>query len=338
MGEELSNDSSQNNIEGQPTEQLLPTDNKTNPELADNAENSDSSQQTPDESVAEGVETNNDIPTNEESSAEEPPIHLASIEHPENEGRTDDVLKDWDKAIAGDPYRSKAAANRKMHQRKNELTKESYGLYRIPEPKKPVLLHPYDTFRGYRRFGRRYETILAENDELNLRRDDEDYEALKHGAEDIDLLSGETRAAFYDKRAERVEAWAGILHDHPISQTYMESHKGVDLSPDGLVRLEELNQRLAERNQQDNELAEDEAEDTIKLGETPEYLAYMLEAADRVTYDDYQRIQSELATVLADKAQLIKKLYKAANIDPTNNQIALSQALLEDIKSGRASQ
>ena len=335
MGEENQSDFNQNYTNGQELDTQDTAAEDIPLETATDKNDTDPSEQAPGESAVAAVETNTNTPPEAE-----PPVHIASIDHTENEGSKVAEPTALDMAYAGNPYRSKAAVNRETNQLFIDRQAESASLsdFSLPIPKSS-LRHPFERSRNNREFNRRFNALQAHNKELAHRDREEQDEALDLGQGYYESKSPAERAAFYDKRAEQVETWAGILHDHPISQAYIESHKGVDLSPEGLVRLEELTQALAEDDVDKNETAAgEEAEDIIKLGNEPEYVFSMLDNADQATYEEYQRIQSDLETVLAAKAQLVKKLYTKTYVDPIKNRVALSQSLLEDIKSGRASQ
>ncbi|HEY5152652.1 MAG TPA: hypothetical protein VII55_01635 [Candidatus Saccharimonadales bacterium] len=51
--------------------------------------------------------------------------------------------------------------------------------------------------------------------------------------------SPERRAEAYDRRADRIEEWAEILHDHPLSIEFKKAHRPEQFQPKALVRMED---------------------------------------------------------------------------------------------------
>lgn len=155
----------------------------------------------------------------------------------------------------------------------------------------------------------------------------------------------------HEKLADRLEDWAGVLHEHPVSDAFKEAHPGVDFSPETLVQLEDS---VEEANKKLDTVTTWLSEDvdspltasTTQLirGLLPSLvydpnLEKALDIGRSSLFDD--KLSSELFRLgedatLSDLRKIIVASVKRRYLIPEQTKIALTTKLLEDIRSGRA--
>jgi len=253
-------------------------------------------------------------------------------------------------AKAGDKDRTKAVANRNLTRERVDLNEQWATIPDVPRYR-PI---------KYRRALNRHDKALDKLSNLRDRERAEEQAAKADFGKDIyakemealwkQRFSGKRiefgddnkdRAELYDKRDKRLEEWAGILHEHPVSQAYHETHLGVTISPESMVSLEDS----IKADLEELEASKKDAEALFGMmleqkPEDPNVSALANELLDRCKSSDnaeYQRIETDIQTAQAAKVNFFKKLYDTTEIAPRKNEIALWQALLDDVKSGKAS-
>ena len=300
----------------------------------------------------DSTETKNTLQAGSGGDSEEPPnaVSLSFDENNPNGTRVEDVDKAWDMAKAGDKDRTKAVANRNLTRERVDLNEQWATIPDVPRYR-PI---------KYRRALNRHDKALDKLSNLRDRERAEEQAAKADFGKDIyakemealwkQRFSGKRiefgdddkdRAELYDKRDKRLEEWAGILHEHPVSQAYHETHLGVTISPESMVSLEDS----IKADLEELEASKKDAEALFGMmleqkPEDPNVSALANELLDRCKSSDnaeYQRIETDIQTAQAAKVNFFKKLYDTTEIAPRKNEIALWQALLDDVKSGKAS-
>jgi hypothetical protein len=153
------------------------------------------------------------------------------------------------------------------------------------------------------------------------------------------------RADLYDKRASRLEDWAGRLHDHPIGEDFLKEHPDIEITPLSLVRMEDDAETLELEISGYEEGAGQGVGDYIgalvggrvensdgpsqkEIGEIYEMLA--LVGKDKG--DQWQQVSTKLLEA-ADAADVLhKELTYEARIKPLRNQLGLMRKLLDDVR------
>ncbi len=295
------------------------------------------------------VDSHTETPDN---SAEQPtePIHLASIDHDEDNldsTRIEDESKALRMARSGDPFRTMAANNRKIEAQKGLAADLNSKFEEIDSRSDPSLFQ----VRNRRQYRRERSTALeqrnqAENDfNTSNNRAYREQHAWSNDLPGYEMaLSTDPaqRAKYYDERAAKVEEWAAILHDHPLSEAFHESHPNVSVSPASLYQLELEVQKDLDLATDYEHLAENiynkKVEQEVRKFENYWDIQSLLEKADEVANQEYDRIQAELDTVLDSSRSFYQELFKTVVVQPLRNKAVAVQSMLDEIKSGQAAQ
>lgn len=191
--------------------------------------------------------------------------------------------------------------------------------------------------------------------------------ATKQDLEDVygtrlDIRNLDSQARYADSTAEAIEEWAGILHEHPVSEAYKEAHSGIDFEPRA---LKDLDRARFERERE---------------AELYEFIAYKLETgANKSTFDEYNGerrmpsyeeerahtvegilfsrrlgynaaytdsnlqlewhdLETNPDTTIAQLCDFHAKLLREYVVPRAQNQANVIKSLLEDVRSGRASE
>lgn len=192
---------------------------------------------------------------------------------PGNDGRVADVEKAWDMAHAGKGDRDRAVVSRER------ATDIEAGLSQLPdavaELREPaeqlvgITRSRQELSSSTEKGSQAYQQSEAEINERDSKiweqidsiieakfakfesrvyeivesiREDKDFDEVTQRVEgrmSSDLYQANVAAEQADKDAERIEEWAGILHDHPLSEAYKERF-GLDaaITPKNLVEVE----------------------------------------------------------------------------------------------------
>lgn len=161
-----------------------------------------------------------------------------------------------------------------------------------------------------------------------------------------DTSRGESmRLEHYTKK---LEEWTAILHDHPVSEAYKESHPDVDFSPKALMALQQQNAETSHRAQEAERSIENQIFDITSVFRginiyNVEHPSYgILEAIKQTASEDYKREWSDLQynpdTTVKEIVDFYKRFTTDRLVKPMYNQVAVVNALLNDIRSGRASE
>ena len=294
------------------------------------------------------------------------PEHHELTEEEKMARQEQDPDRAYDMAHASDDFRTKAVDSRQLEERKksipNELVAALNARSDFDDTPKPSVLHP---------LARRQHEAEARQKQIDVRdaREIQDVRSRSYNAanrvaintaesdsEKVDdgaffqpsFIHPEDRAKFYDTRAEAIEEWAGILHDHPISQEYVAAHPNVDFSPQGLVRIEAQQIRLKrelsgvqERNRRGSGLVR------LELGaigynpshpngatEVKELLAEVDEEQARV----WEAFESEADELSLQMTNMHKKLIEEVRAKPLQIHIGKIEQVLNDVSAGRTNE
>ena len=256
---------------------------------------------------------------------------IDGAEHPESTEFDNDRAKAM--AEAGDDFETKAIQHTEASNHESEARNEYREALRskIPEG----LSH-----RKHRAAERaRREVINTASDKIrnaqeeNIQMVDTGFDDLR-GTPELQYIDYEPAklANAYARRAARIEEWAGILHDHPVSEAYLADHPGLEVTPASLVQLED------ERAE-----AEEEArsiEDRInRTGvEDADRAEKLLKGASDTQLEQWNKLTTERERITQEMRQLLTSLAKESLITPRRNRAALTAKLLDDVRSGRASE
>jgi hypothetical protein len=141
------------------------------------------------------------------------------------------------------------------------------------------------------------------------------------------------QAESHEKNAEMIENWAGILHDRPVSQEYKESHPEVSFRPEGLAHFEQHLEFLKRDLKRLSEQSEDYSLDWA-LNKLPVRLE---ESKDDEVLAGLASLLSDPKTTLHQLKQYFDLLDRLERQD-IQEQVDKMSSVLEDVKSGRASE
>jgi len=184
----------------------------------------------------------------------------------------------------------------------------------------------------------------------------------------------EASAERYDNAADKIEDWAAILHDHPVSEDYKQTHIGVDFSPVGLSRSEDQIQKELDKAEKlesmvnqfplvsgvvgvENsdvrhtipyavrgplsvkavmEYAYPKAPDGI---ERQEAAGVTIDASETdAKWRELDDLMKNPETTLKELRAFYQEAFRVAFVHPVANYANMAKSVLEDVKSGRASQ
>lgn len=156
------------------------------------------------------------------------------------------------------------------------------------------------------------------------------------------------QAGYSDRDAEKWEEWAGILHDHPISDEYKAAHPEVNFEIRSLVRLEQgaaEDDRLAnifESHAKDLEehgyMANSRHMGSMNRGIHELIIDMEHEAEDGRDYEgEWDKLRTNPNTTLGELGRFKADLVRKTEVTKYRNRANVVKALLEDIRSGKAS-
>lgn len=259
---------------------------------------------------------------------------------PREAKRVDDVDKAQTMAIKGDEFRSRAAESR-------DISKEGYEkgvvaeteLYKLKYDDAPSPLRPIASKKHKEHYEIRREKARDQFEEHLERRDakaitDEELSRLgpvpkPHGPE-------ETAEAF-DKRADELEEWAGILHDNPVRVTIAEGLE-VDVTPEMMVKLEDEaqleDQRLAELQESDWMESHDEMDLSKASGVSGKVIEELMSNADDETRQNIEALVADLNKTDLELRAKLAQLREQAIIEPLIAENEVRNKSLADIRAG----
>lgn len=172
-----------------------------------------------------------------------------------------------------------------------------------------------------------------------------------------------------------IEDWAVILYDHPVSEAYREAHKGINFEPWAVAELvekahesieaaQELENALAiahpfvginglggryERRVREGGISIESANISGSLEpvtlmlelygyDTTDSRYRNYEGGNSEAWERYKGLRADPNTTLGQLKEHYVDTFRAAIIEPMRTGAQRSQSILEDIKSGRASQ
>lgn len=273
-------------------------------------------------------------------SGQQPPL-------PDESQRVEDVSKAWDMAHAGDEERTDAAEIRKPVRAAEEhiadplVDRTGKDLYGYTDEQAGLIkqglgVGDYDASKKWR---------VIEQEHLG--KPDEWSEADQATRQEIDEhMQGEKeKAAQHDARAERLEEWAGILHDHPVSESYKRLHPDYYLDdPADLAHIEGIMRNdFAEADDLEAVLADtDTASPFVGIYREHEYkcfpLGRLMAMSDSRDQQEWRSLSADESTTLGAVKEFYTRVAKKHYVDPKRRYAEKISAMLNDIKSGRASQ
>ncbi|MGH7196054.1 MAG: hypothetical protein ACREGA_04740 [Candidatus Saccharimonadales bacterium] len=275
-----------------------------------------------------------------------------TIDHGDDAGRVQNVDKAWDMASVAKWDRIKAKTNRDIL----KIDSDIEDMYR--EDASDRLARKYETdpkakvyweerirdrdrrVEEARSEATRKEDVLAEHFQRN---------ELPRGASFVP--EPRERAEFFDKRAQTLEDWAGFLHDNPASRAFIEAHRGVKVTPNNMLSMEKSvardlleikalkwplvlsGSRLATLgNTYDDRLKDPLDVHKIFFGNVlPDS-----DDGDPTTRREYWDARSKFDEASNEYCKVVSDIYSRVRIDPLRNQVAVKQAFIDDVRSGRA--
>jgi DNA-binding protein H-NS len=262
-----------------------------------------------------------------------PRVDGANYEHDEAKAET--------MAYATKDFRGKAADNRTLAREQDELRDMATEVEHI-RGQKPSLLHPY----GLQRHREHQKRITdAEKDYYDIKgsltKDDRaadakarrDIPELQEAVERKEkeplyppYYSPEERAAAYDEYADRIETWAGALHDHPLSVEFKKAHPGIQFQPKALVRMEDeietLNLEINEKESETYWETQRALRLHVPIGIVP----------DEETSDEYQKINDELFKQAKALDEFWARVIDETKIQPLRDRSAMTRNVLNDVR------
>lgn len=194
----------------------------------------------------------------------------------------------------------------------------------------------------------------AAHDRSNAELNDQEAARLAGEGEDRSDLYSERARGFrqgaerMDKEAGRIEEWAGILHEHPVAQEYIEAHPEVSFTPEGLANFERLLEYQKKDLDEHGEVPEDYSPDWGMV----KFPIRLEMAVDKPPIpvpgsENYQqrleesKLDSELASLLSNPNTTLQQLKEyfdqqdRAELQEEHAKVEQMTSVLEDVKSGR---
>jgi hypothetical protein len=155
-------------------------------------------------------------------------------------------------------------------------------------------------------------------------------------------------ARMWDSAASAQEEWAGVLHDHPVSEKYQEDHPEARFTPEGLRTLEDhlLNLKFEAKREVSFEEAMEKFNDPNWGSKYLQYeLGYGVEPEDDEENEkdhDIEEYNPELAAILNNGIATMDDLKnyfrnkERRYYEESRRKIIRLEKILEDVKSGKA--
>lgn len=271
-----------------------------------------------------------------------------------------DYSKAWDMAHAGNEERTKQA---------NEL-RALTAIEQFPEKEKKIdddsrshTTHPeYGTLFSDWGVEQRDKLVTETENEIALSKEigsrprETLHHAIReaHGEKDpwtegvvTDKQRMRNRAEYAKKRAERLENWAAVLNDHPVTDEYKAKYPDVYLTPETFVAwedgVEEETQELARLEEALGDFhglsiySGVEAHGSsfgpweVRLG------LHDLIDQGQPEWDRWKELKENGSTTLDQIKEFYTDIVVKGVIQPTRSRINLTRNVLEDVRSGRAS-
>lgn len=149
---------------------------------------------------------------------------------------------------------------------------------------------------------------------------------------------------YIDRIAAVKEKWAGILHDHPVSDEYKASHPEISFTPEGLQMAEEHQAFLVEAAERaKKEVEKLEAVDSFGTQELPEMIVQLYDEGS-FEEDDLEELPNETiklihllsnpSTTIGDLRAFSERTAKE-KLDEWSDKAKKQNAVLEDVSAGR---
>lgn len=139
----------------------------------------------------------------------------------------------------------------------------------------------------------------------------------------------------YDQRAEKIEEWAGVLHDHPISEAFSAAHPELEVNPESMVRMEED----ADRARIKAEYSETRKVNIeIKPFSDSWRVEKLLDRANSAKAEEWQALSDKAEELAGQFNEFVNNLVQEVEVKPARNQAAALNSIIESVRSGRASE
>ena len=204
--------------------------------------------------------------------------------------------------------------------------------------------------------------FIKDADSINTAEAEMVYDDLKGSADLLRWIAEED-----DNTADNLENWAGVLYDHPVSEAYKEANQHMEFTPYALSYTEKQIKIMFDQADKVELMLEkvtlEERLDGIKRGGKafPDITTEsMLEQMSGLSLNDYKNanaaelekriepgvkelfdrlisLKSKRETTIGDLSDLFADVFIAKEVEPIRSIAKGNQAMLEDIRSGRAS-
>ena len=271
-----------------------------------------------------------------------------------------DILKAETMAYAGDELRTKAVQNRDVERDWKKALHDHDDEDKEAKEALDSLESPQLNFKRRRQLHEQLDQSPASADAISDKWTSDNKKTVEQFREDFpdqdipfdaypddtsEQAASNKRAEIYDKRASRLEDWAGRLHDRPVGEDFLKAHPGIEVTPQSLVRMEDDAEALELEISGYEEGAGQGMGDYIgalvggraensdgpsqrEVGEIYEMLA--LVGKDKG--DQWQQVSTKLLEAADAADALHKELTYEARIKPLRNQLGLMRKLLDDVR------
>jgi len=258
---------------------------------------------------------------------------------PREAKRVDDVDKAHDMAKEGHEFRSRAAESRDIH--KDDIEKgfeAETKLYKL-KGDAPSVLHPIARKKHKEHYEEVREAARDEYQEHRERRNakaisEEEISRLGPVPEPFGVLES---AEAFDKRADELEEWAGILHDNPVRVTIADGLE-VEVTPEMMLKLEDEakleDQRLAELQESDWMESHEEMDLSKASGVSEKVLEELMSNADDETRQNIESLVADLNKTDLELRAKLAQLREQAIIEPLIAENEVRNKSLADIRAG----
>jgi len=155
---------------------------------------------------------------------------------------------------------------------------------------------------------------------------------------------------YLDQKAELIENWAGILHDHPVSQKYQDEHPEIQFTPRNMAGVEQYAHSIESQIRFIEEQLTDKSKGLESIfngisyigrpdGNYPilDLVSQSRQSEDTEYADEWDRLQHDKTTTVQQFLDFYARGIEKFVTDPLRTEAACLRIIPNEIKSGKAS-
>lgn len=258
-------------------------------------------------------------------------------------------------AHAEDEFASKGVASRKLRAPSQELVEKAAELVHLDTEleKDPRQFSTIQRMRMKHRRANVGEAVLDHFDE-DVRQESQAQQMFTHDfsrdrhpdgplAYEERRTNPAARAQYYDRQAARIGDWAGLLHDHPLSEEFLEVHSELQTDPGELpkrlVRLEDnaaaLKRIIAREERASRVTMRAELAAMLRNTGLSPHVEEFNELLGYATPEEQEEYMSHVRTMHGSAKALDglhDRLYDRLETDALRQQVKLIDDILDDVR------